>query len=91
MIKHTRIAEILHDAATDVSLRVEGEVKAYEDFLTSVLPDEDIEKVYAYIQSERRMAEMTKKEYPSYEDYMDARGRLDAYDKIEKALIDHGE
>lgn len=91
MIKHTRIAEILHDAATDVSLRVEGEIKAYEDFLLGVSPDEDMDKVYTYIQNERRMAQLTKEEYPSYEDYMRARGRLDAYDKIEKALIDHGE
>lgn len=91
MINHVRIAEILHQAMSDELLRKSGEKQAYEDFLTSVLPDEDIEKVYTYIQSERRMAEMTKEEYPSYEDYMDAMGRLDAYDRIEKGLIDHGE
>ena len=91
MINHVRIAEILHQAVSDEFLRKGGEKEAYEDFLTSVLPDEDMDKVYTYIQNERRMAEMTKEEYPSYEDYMDARGRLDAYDKIEKGLIDHGE
>lgn len=91
MINHVRIAEILYQAADDEALRKGGEKHAYEDFLASVPPDENIEKVYAYIQSERKMAQLTKEEYPSYEDYMDARGRLDAYDKIEKGLIDHGE
>lgn len=91
MINHVRIAEILQQAVTDELLRKDGERQAYEDFIMSNSPDEDIEKVYAYIQDERALAEMTKEEYPSYEDWMDARGRLDAYDKIEKGLIDHGE
>lgn len=91
MINHARIAEILHNIATDVALRIKGEIDAYEDFTLDVSPDEDIGKVYTYIQNERRAAEMTKEEYPSYEEYMVARGRLDAYDKIEKALVKYGE
>lgn len=91
MINHARIAEILHQIATDELLRKEGERQAYEDFIMNNSPDEDIEKVYTYIQSERKMAEMTKEEYLSYEDYMNARGRLDAYDKIERALVKYGE
>lgn len=91
MINHARIAEILHQIVTDELLRKNGERQAYEDFITNNSPEEDIDKVYAYIQDERALAEMTKEEYPSYEDYMDARGRLDAYDKIEKALVKYGE
>lgn len=91
MINHVRIAEILHQAVTDELLRKDGERQAYEDFMTNLSPEENMDKVYTYVQDERALAEMTKEEYPSYEDYMDARGRLDAYDKIEKALIDHGE
>lgn len=91
MINHIRITEILHQAVTDELLRKDGERQAYEDFMTNLSPEESMDKVYAYIQDERALAEMTKEEYPSYEDWMDARGRLDAYDKIEKGLIDHGE
>lgn len=91
MIKHDRIIEILHQEANDRLLKVQGEDSAYTDWEVSISPDDDMDKVYGYLQDERALAQLTKEEYPSYEEYMRARGRLDAYDKIEKALNDYGE
>ena len=91
MIKHGRIAEILQQAVAEELLIKDGERQAYEDFIMNISPDEDMEKVYTYIQNERKMAEIAKEEYLSYEDFMGIKGRLIAYDKIEKGLIDYGE
>lgn len=91
MISHIRIAEILHQAVTDELLRKDGERQAYEDFIMNTSPDDSIEKLYTYIQDEQALAEITKEEGLSYEDWKKTLGRLDAYIKIREAIKKYGE
>lgn len=90
MIKHDRIAEILHQAATEDIFRKVGEKQAYEDFMMNVSPDENMAKIHEYIQDEVSLAELAREESVSYESWTEAKGRLDAYDKLKEAIKKYG-
>lgn len=92
MINTLRIVEILHNGIEEDLLRAEGEMMAYEEFSATIKAEDPIEKVYDYLSDERQLANISIDDIDTeYEDWNRLMGRKRAYDKIEKALIDHGE
>ena len=92
MISPSRIVEILRQCAEDDYFRKDGERDAYADFFLDLEGEDDKNKIATYLDNERKTTEIAidKGEY-SYEGWKRALGKLDAIDKIERAIKEYGE
>lgn len=92
MIRASRVVEILQQCANDDYLRKDGERNAYMDFFMDLEGESDRDKISTYLDNEKKATRisMDSGKY-SYEGWRRALGKLDAIDKIERALEEYGE
>lgn len=86
-----RIVEILQQCVSDDILRMDGERIAYEDFFLDLEGEEDEDKIGIYLDNERRATRLQIDGGElSHDGWRRALGRLDAIEKIEKAIEKYG-
>lgn len=86
MEKYKRRAQLLCDLYDEKVRIAQYQLDAYRDVLLEIDGISATADLWAYLDAERKKAAIVKEEYPSYDEWEEARYRLDALENAEKWL-----
>lgn len=86
MEKYKRIVQLLCDLYDEKARIAEYQIEAYRDILLEVEGASTPADLWAYLDAEKKKAALIKEEYPSYDEWEEAKHRLLALENAEKWL-----
>lgn len=86
MEKYKRRAQLMCDLYDEKARIAQYQLDAYRDILLEIEGVSVPADLWAYLDAEKKKAAMIKEEHPSYDEWEEARHRLDALENAEKWL-----
>lgn len=86
MEKYKRRAQLMCDLYDEKARIAQYQLDAYRDVLLEIEGISAPADLWAYLDAEKKKAAIVKEEHPSYDEWEEARHRLDALENAEKWL-----